>query len=66
LNLIATFKDKIRITANLKSAGEIKNAEFFTQVGTATVDGKGHGVYKDKPRVLYTVDGWEVMCLYYG
>jgi len=56
----------MHITASLKSADEIKKAEFFTQVGTATVDGKGHGVYKDRPRVLYTVDGWEVMCLYYG
>ena len=56
----------MHITASLKPADEIKKAEFFTQVGTATVDGKGHGMHKDRPRVLCTVDGWEVMCLYYG
>jgi hypothetical protein len=63
---LATFPDGTTITARVDEDEKVKGAELYARVGEATVRGKGHGLFKDRVRVLYEVDGWKVYCVYYG
>lgn len=62
----ATFADGTRVSATVAPDAEVKKAALYSKVGSANIGGKGHGLYKDRIRVLYRVDGWEVSCIYYG
>lgn len=52
--------------ARVDADEKVKAAALYTKVGEATIGNKGHGLFKDRVRVLYEIDGWKVYCVYYG